>query len=319
MPEPQATDPLKADVPPTTFGKILAATPVVMTVVATLLAGLASSEMTSAQYDRSLAAQQQSKAGDQWSYYQAKRLRSALQQNSLELLRATADVQPLDFAALKGAVAQGAQGTNQTQLLGMLESAAGQEALTALTGAHVLAVSAPAPLDPKIQAVIDAAANGRTEPEMGSLLVQLKPAELNAALQGAHERAQSFDTKAKAVTHALEQLENLLARSGAASTAVKRDFTAAHLQFGTQRYEVESRLNQVIGNLHEVQVHLSNFRAERHRVRSEQFFYGMLIAQAAVIFSTLAMAARQRNVLWSVAAVAGLIAIAFAVYVYLCI
>ena len=48
--------------PQTTWGRILLATPVVMTVVATLLAGLASSEMTRAQYNRSLAAQQQAKA-----------------------------------------------------------------------------------------------------------------------------------------------------------------------------------------------------------------------------------------------------------------
>ena len=76
-------DQLKADMPPTNWGKMLAATPVVMAVVATLLAGLASSEMTSAQYDRAFAAQQQSKAGDQWSFFQAKRLRGAFQRSSL--------------------------------------------------------------------------------------------------------------------------------------------------------------------------------------------------------------------------------------------
>ena len=43
---------LKKDIPQTTWGKILSATPIVMTVIATLLAGLASSEMTRAQYDR---------------------------------------------------------------------------------------------------------------------------------------------------------------------------------------------------------------------------------------------------------------------------
>jgi hypothetical protein len=56
----QIPEQLKADVPPTRWGKMLSATPVVMAVVATLLAGLASSEMTRAQYDRALAAQQQS-------------------------------------------------------------------------------------------------------------------------------------------------------------------------------------------------------------------------------------------------------------------
>src|SRR5271165_2848559 len=87
---------LKSNLPPNKWGKILGMTPIVMTVIATMLAGLASSEMTKAQYDRSLAAQLQSKAGDQWSYYQAKKLRSALTHNSLDMLEATAEVVPVD-------------------------------------------------------------------------------------------------------------------------------------------------------------------------------------------------------------------------------
>src|ERR1035437_11191691 len=90
----------KQDLPPNKLGKILGATPIVMTVIATMLAGLASSEMTRAQYDRSFAAQLQSKAGDQWSYYQAKKLRSAVAHNTLDLLAATAEIQPLEAAAL---------------------------------------------------------------------------------------------------------------------------------------------------------------------------------------------------------------------------
>ena len=99
----QIPDQLKAEMPPTQWGKILGATPVVMAVVATLLAGLSSSEMTRAQYIRSLAAQQQSKAGDQWSFFQAKRLRGALQRNSLDLLQSTVEVRPLEAGALKAA------------------------------------------------------------------------------------------------------------------------------------------------------------------------------------------------------------------------
>ena len=43
----------------------------------------------------------------------------------------------------------------------------------------------------------------------------------------------------------------------------------------------------------------------------------MLAAQAAVIVSTFAMAARKRNLLWTLAAAAGLAAVIFAIYVYL--
>jgi hypothetical protein len=69
--------------------------------------------------------------------------------------------------------------------------------------------------------------------------------------------------------------------------------------------------------LYELQVRKSNIAAERHHARSERFFFGMLAAQAGVIISTFAMATKKRNLLWSLAAGAGLLAIAFAVYVYL--
>src|SRR5258706_9685316 len=92
---------LKATVPQTQWGRILTATPVIMTIVATMLAGLASSEMTPAQYDRSLAAQQQSKAGDQWSYFQAKRLRAGFQRSTLGVLQATTPVRPVNFEQFK--------------------------------------------------------------------------------------------------------------------------------------------------------------------------------------------------------------------------
>src|SRR5215470_11923235 len=100
---------LKKDVPPTTWGKVLNATPVVMAVIATMLAGLASSEMTRAQYDRALAAQQQSKAGDQWSFFQAKRLRGAYQRNTADLVQNMTEVHQVDAAAIK-TIAQQAAG-----------------------------------------------------------------------------------------------------------------------------------------------------------------------------------------------------------------
>ena len=102
-PKIQIPDAVKSDLPPNKWGKILGITPIVMTVIATMLAGLASSEMTKAQYDRAMAAQLQSKAGDQWSYYQAKKLRSAVAHNTLDLLAATSDVTPLDAGVLADA------------------------------------------------------------------------------------------------------------------------------------------------------------------------------------------------------------------------
>src|ERR1039457_2797614 len=107
---------IKSELPQTKWGKILGVTPIVMAVVATMLAGLASSEMTRAQYDRSFAAQLQSKAGDQWGYYQAKKLRSAVAHNTLELLTATGDVQPLNVTALRDAEAATVAALTKNQL-----------------------------------------------------------------------------------------------------------------------------------------------------------------------------------------------------------
>ncbi len=102
-----------------------------------------------------------------------------------------------------------------------------------------------------------------------------------------------------------------------ASPSLAREFTVARLTYTAARYDAEARLNQNIANLYELQVRRSNQSAERHHARSQRFFYGMLGAQLAVIISTFAIAAQKRNLLWSLAAVAGLIAAAFGAYVYL--
>ena len=96
-----------------------------------------------------------------------------------------------------------------------------------------------------------------------------------------------------------------------------RDFSAARLRYTSARYDAEARLNQAIASVYELQVRQNNYSAEKHHRRSAKFFYGMLAAQMAVIISTFAIAARQRNFLWSIAAAAGMAAVAFAAYVYL--
>jgi hypothetical protein len=80
---PTAPQPLRS-----VWDRVLTTTPVVLTVLATLLAGLSSSEMTQAQYYRSLAAQSQSKAADQWGFFQAKRMRGTSLEAALDLLPA---------------------------------------------------------------------------------------------------------------------------------------------------------------------------------------------------------------------------------------
>jgi hypothetical protein len=287
-------DELKADVPPSLWGKILSATPVIMTVIATLLAGLASSEMTRAQYDRAYAAQLQSKAGDQWNYFQAKKLRGAIQRNSLELLRATSA-----SASLNPAAVQPAGASNKM----------------AFDAANQLLASAekPLPLSGPVKPAFDALNDDKPESEVTELLKNVNARSLDEALKLAKDRTREFDAKLDGITSDLDQTEQRLS----SNPAQAHDFLLWQMDFNARRYEVEARLNQAVAYVYELQVRKSNLSAERHHTRSQKFFFGMLAAQAAVIIATLALAARKRSLLWSLAAGAGIAAVLFAIYVYL--
>jgi Domain of unknown function (DUF4337) len=287
------SDELKADLPQNKFGKILGATPVVMAVIATMLAGLSSSEMTRAQYDRSFAAQLQSKAGDQWSYYQAKKLRSAVAHNTLELLMATGDVQPLNASALPEADAA---------------------TIAALTENQV-PEAVPAKFDEGVLAALESVENSKPETEIAAVLVKVKSEQLEAALVAAQTAATAFDNATKSINKASDKFDEALMTGDDKRTF--RDFSAARLRYTASRYDTEARLDQAIAGIFELQVRQNNYSAEKHQRRSGKFFYGMLAAQMAVIISTFAIAARQRSFLWSIAAAAGVAAIAFAAYVYL--
>jgi len=284
---------LKADLPPTRWGKILGATPIIMTVIATMLAGLASSEMTRAQYDRSFAAQLQSKAGDQWGYYQAKKLRSAVAHNTLELLTAMGDVQLLNASALPDA------------------DAATVAALTK----NQLPAAVPAKFDDGVRAALEAVESSKPETEIAAGLIKVKPEQLADSLVAAQAAAVAFDNATKSINKASDKLDETLLAGG--DKRAFRDFSAARLRYAAARYDTEARLNQAIAGIYELQVRQNNYSAEKHQRRSGKFFYGMLAAQLAVIISTFAIAARQRSFLWAIAAAAGLAAIAFAAYVYL--
>ena len=288
-----------------------------MTVVATLLAGLASSEMTRAQYDRSLGAQQQSKAGDQWSFFQAKRLRSALQENTLELLQGTIELHPLDDATLRQAAQQLPDtAALRTNLLARLDAPAGL--ITRLTG-PLPDLAAETTLDAGHKTALAAVENSQPESAITPLLAPLPVEVLDGAFLTSQGRAQGFDAAIKPANEFSDLLLQLAAQLpfNAANTSLRRDITVLRLRYLIRRYDAEARLNQRIANLLELQVRKSNLTAERHHRRSQRFFFGMLAAQAAVIVSTFALATSRRSLLWSLAAAAGLVAILFAIYVYL--
>ena len=291
----QIPDSLKTDLPQNKWGKILAATPVVMAVIATMLAGLASSEMTKAQYDRSSAAELQSKAGDQWNYAADKKNRGAMARNSLDTLAASVPIHSLSADGLPGA---------------------DDATVAAFTKGQVPAVTKPK-YDDDVKTALDAFAAGKPESEITADLARVKDAQLSDALAAANQSANDFDAATKTINSFSDKYDAQLMAAGTPETF--RDFAAARLTYTAARYDMEARLNQAVAGVYELQVREYNISADKHHRRSAKFFYGMLAAQMGVIIATFALAARQKNFLWALAAAAGSAAVAFSVYVYLCV
>ena len=298
-------DELKAEVPPNLWGKILNMTPIVMTVIATMLAGLSSSEMTKAQYTRSLATQQQSKAGDQWGFFQAKRLRGALQAETIDVLRNTTEVPNLDTAALAAALGP------------RFDPPTARAAVDLLISGQLPPAAPAAATDAKVLAALEAIDHAVPDADLAKALTAVDDATVATELRAAQERARAFDALTKPVNQAIDELSGALESGPSEHAALNRAFTTARLRFAARRYEAEARMNQYIANLYELQVRKSNLAAERHILRSQRFFYGMLAAQTGVIVATFAIAARKRNFLWSLAAAAGVGAVSFAAYVFI--
>lgn len=295
---------LKNELPTNLWGKVLHATPVVMTVLATMLAGLSSSEMTRAQYDRSVATQQQSKAGDQWGFYQAKRLRGSTQASTLDVLSILAETKPLEAAAVAAVLGPVADEPNV------------RLALDHLTHGTLPPLPAGAPADPKIVAAIEFIDHSPSNTELAQELADVTDRAIADEVRATQGRSTALDNVVAPITQGIDRVASVL-ENHRDQPAVNRDFVAARIRFAVHRYEREAKINQFIANLYELQVRKSNLSADRHIRRSQRFFYGMLAAQTGVIAATFAIAARQRSLLWSFAAAAGVGALTFAAYVFM--
>src|ERR1700730_8150635 len=109
----------ESETPKSLWESVFTITPVVLTVLATILAGLSNSEMTQAQYHRSLAAQYQSKVGDQWAFFQAKRIRGSGLEIAADHLPPAGPLDPARLKALTLRVAvsveQAAKASHQSE------------------------------------------------------------------------------------------------------------------------------------------------------------------------------------------------------------
>lgn len=244
--------PSDSEKPASWWEKIINTTPVVLTVVATILAGLSSSEMNLAQYHRSVAAQNQSKAGDQWAFFQAKRIRQDGMENTAALLSGITGASPAGASSLQ-------QLTDLPQRLQLATSETRQALLSAATEpardesnspaaqfAHettrqvdeaqslaseartllgtpdaavaekYLAGGLPAVTDKRVEdpKIIAAlqAIDAGDEQQAAALLRQIRETDIQQALAIAQGNADAFDRAAKPIGQTIDRLSSLAAR-----------------------------------------------------------------------------------------------------------
>jgi hypothetical protein len=368
-----ASESPSATPPKTLWEKVLNYTPVVMTVIATLLAGMSNSELSAAQYERAAAAQYQSKAADQWSYFQVKKIRGTAMDNTLDVLMDMTQAGALNPAALAqgagewagriekigkdvGAASPGGDDRRMAALKSSVDESKRTcpkivEAVTGPMEAALVGVGGGAPpaftpqpiKDESVRAAVDAIDKGKPEEEIAAAARKVSDKAWDDAFKTSTGNSTALDGATGATGKALDSLRSLLETQVSACRAFTRacrelgaagpatqaealqrevethaaDLTAARLQYGARRYALEAPLNQELALLTEIKVHQSNLAAEQHRQRSRLFFVGVLIAQASVIGATLALAMKQKSILWALAAVAGVTALAFGMYVRL--
>ena len=217
---------------------LLTTLPIVLTILATAFAGMSSSEMTQAMYYRSLAAQHQSKAGDQWAFFQAKRIRGTTLETTAELLQSLARPAPFDLervdqlssqllAAVEKAEARDSKNAPTGQAAvdrlrktrAKVAAALGDESikknLPILTNA-ALPKSESLPLENKqtadaVEAAVKAVRQRKTEAETAELVRKLSPDELDQAVRLAEQNADNFDQACEPVNETIKQCRAIMA------------------------------------------------------------------------------------------------------------
>lgn len=417
---PSSTGPTE---PPRGFwDRVRHATPVVLTVLATIFAGMSSSEMTRAQYYRALAAQHQSKVSDQWGFFQAKRIRGTTYDSTVTLLHALGEPEDVRAESLQATARQlpealgriaaeaerllnavhaaraelGASAAPLTQAAEALKKAASERATRAtelrsrvdqmLTGTGASAVryldgrSLPLPegesanpietlradaaaVRADLPALLDQVEARQLDGAQTAALQRFTEEEIRQAIQAAEARAASYEKLCEPVTRAIDELGALIAAeqslvrdlrratndlrfalgalpgdTGKAVTDVRlagaallqregdlreraersaTSYRAAQVGYTSRRYGREAAYNRFIAALYELQVRKAGLESDRHRQRSMHLFFAMLAAQAGVTIATFSLAVRHRSLMWALATLAGLTALAIGAFGFL--
>lgn len=294
--------------PKSLLDKLGAALPVGLTALATVFASMSNGALQEAMYWKSQAAQDQSKATNQWSHAGFKRDRALIMQVSAAQLRAAAG-----YAAPRFDPPKDASGPEVQKALAWLIEARPEKG-------GLPAVKLP-DLDPQVQELRDAIEHRESEHDLLKKAGRLDVAKINKAIDDAEKYNE----------HTEKEWDPVLKAAGAlvrAQQAVKPDAPdaakhaasaaqAAGFDLEERRYRAESRLNQGIGFLYEIRTKVSTAESDKQRRKSDFLSYAMLVAQVGAVASSLALARKQKSFLWLFAAMVGVVAIGVGGYAML--
>lgn len=304
-----AETPPPADEPKSFMDKLGAALPIALTAIATAFAGMSTGELQQAMFWRSAAAQDQSKATNQWTLAGFKRDRSLIMQSTAATLRAHA-----------GYASPGLDGSPPSASDGAANG------LDWLAGKGPPPAKLPEVVDPNLNELLTAIKEREPEADVLRKARMVPQAGINKTIDDAEKAVEQIDKEWDPFVKSAGKYVQDRMKSAAKGKSDDKDraaatqgtaLQAALYEMEQRRYRAESTLNQGIGFLYEARVKVSTAESDRHRERSKNFFYAMLAAQVGATIASLAMARREKSALWFLASLAGVASVLIGVYVYL--
>ncbi len=289
MNKPSATDNSRnppGGTPPGLWGTTLTMTPVILTVLATIFAGMSSSEMTQSMFHRAVAAQEQSKAGDEWAFFQTKRIRGTGVETSAELLESiahpesfspelfNATVTQMDLLLAKSGDKKAAEAlavvrrikTHFSSMLGdEKESAALSILCKEKPPAAVISVMPNQETRNSIDRLIEAIAQRKTEAQTSDQVRKLSTDDIYQATAIAEQNADGFDRLCAPIASVTEKIRAMLGELTLAVKPLRRKLWRGAGQ-SQQSYEDVNELCDDLENSFKLTT--MNFDARRYRQES---------------------------------------------------
>jgi hypothetical protein len=296
-----ATEEPKPEEPKTLLDKVGPALAVGLTALAAVFGSMSAAALQQAMYWKSQAAQDQSKATNQWTLAGFKRDRALIMQTSAAQLRAMSDYAPAAFGTPPS------DADAQAKAVGWLTEEKGDKA-------GPPRVSLPEVGDEKIADLRKAIEQRAPEGELLAKAAKVEMAKINKAIDDAEKFVEQTDKDWDPVVKEAGKLVQAKQAAGKTDPKAANAAQAAGFELEQRRYRGESFLNQGVAFLYEIRVKVSTAESDKHRKKSQTLGYAMLVAQIGAVASSLALARKKGASLWVVAGLIGLVAVGFGGY-----